>query len=82
MAIRLGNSCVNCENLSANEQCKIHGVKVSDNYTCDSFEMKVALKNDPNCGTCARFETSTCANPQKASPGMLCAHWAPQQGVA
>ena len=81
MAIRLGNSCVNCENLTATDTCKVHGVKVSDNYTCDSFEMKVALKNDPNCSTCSRFETTTCVNPQKASPGMLCSHWAPQ-GIA
>jgi CBS domain containing-hemolysin-like protein len=39
---------VNCENLSTNEICKVHGVKVSTSYTCDSFEMKAALKNDPN----------------------------------
>jgi hypothetical protein len=48
MSIRVGNSCVNCENLSTNEICKVHGVKVSTSYTCDSFEMKAALKNDPN----------------------------------
>ena len=39
MSIRIGNSCVNCENLSANEICKVHGVIVSTSYTCDSFEM-------------------------------------------
>ncbi len=78
MAIRLGNSCVNCENLTANEECSIHQVKVSDNYTCDSFEMKMALKDDPNCSTCSRFQTATCARPNKAAIGMLCSHWAPQ----
>ena len=78
MSIRIGNSCVNCDNLTANETCKVHGVKVSNNYTCDSFEMKAALKNDPNCGTCARYESTNCANPQKAAPGMLCSQWAPQ----
>ncbi len=82
MVIRLGNSCINCYNLSATETCKVHGVKVSNNYTCDSFEMKSSLKNDPNCSTCVRFEKSTCANPQKATAGMLCSHWAPQQGAA
>lgn len=82
MAIRLGNSCVNCENLTATETCKVHGVKVSNSYTCDSFEMKASLKNDINCGTCFHHEASTCANPQKAAPNMSCSHWAPQQGVA
>jgi hypothetical protein len=82
MSIRIGNSCVNCDNLAENEMCKVHGVKVSNSYTCDSFEMKTALKNDPNCVTCARYEESSCANPQKAAPGMLCSQWAPQQGQA
>jgi hypothetical protein len=79
MAIRLGNSCANCDNLKDKNQCKIHGVNVSDGYTCDSFEMKLALKNDPNCGSCIRFEASSCANPEKAAQGMLCSSWAPQQ---
>ncbi len=82
MAIRLGNGCENCENLMTNNQCKIHGVKVSSHYTCDSFEMKAALKDDRNCKSCLRYETSNCANPEKASPGMLCSHWAPQSGMA
>jgi hypothetical protein len=82
MSIRLGNSCVNCENLMEGSICRIHGVKVSDSYTCDSFEMKASLKNDPNCTTCVRYEGPTCANPQKAAPGMHCSHWAPQQATA
>jgi hypothetical protein len=82
MSIRIGNSCVNCENLAVNETCKVHGVKVSTSYTCDSFEMKAALKNDPNCGTCARYESTSCANPKKAAPGMLCSQWAPQNASA
>jgi len=82
MAIRFGNSCVNCENLSAKDVCKVHRVKVSDSYTCDSFEMKMALKNEPNCATCVYHEKSDCANPQKASPGMSCSHWAPQNARA
>ncbi|APY00679.1 hypothetical protein [Lacinutrix venerupis] len=82
MSIRIGNSCINCDNLLENENCKIHGVKVSTSYTCDSFEMKAALKNDPNCDTCARYQGPTCANPQKATPGMLCSHWAPQNATA
>ncbi|MEM7187198.1 MAG: hypothetical protein AAF466_11120 [Bacteroidota bacterium] len=82
MAIRLGNSCGNCEHLQMPAQCGVHGVNVSAGYTCDSFEMKAALKNDPNCVTCARHEGPSCANPQKAAPGMLCSSWAPQNAMA
>lgn len=82
MSIRLGNNCTNCENLKQNMKCKVHGVQVSAGYTCDSFEMKAALKNDPNCLSCARYEGPTCANPKKAAPGMLCSHWAPLNATA
>ncbi|MFD2827671.1 hypothetical protein ACFSYG_14425 [Leeuwenhoekiella polynyae] len=82
MAIRLGNSCSNCENLTASNDCKLHGVHVTAGYTCDSFEMKAVLKNDPNCANCARFHGPTCANPQKAAPEMLCSHWAPNNNMA
>ncbi len=82
MAIRFGNGCSNCENLTSAKMCKIHGVHVSEGYTCDSFEMKVSLKDNPNCTTCARYEDTSCANPKKASPGMLCVHWAPQNAQA
>jgi len=82
MSIRIGNSCVNCENLGPQDVCEVHKVKVATSYTCDSFEMKAALKNDPNCVTCVRYETETCANPQKAAPGMLCSQWAPQNAQA
>jgi hypothetical protein len=44
--------------------------------------MQVALKNDPNCETCSRFNKKSCANPQKAAPGMLCSHWAPLHAEA
>ena len=82
MSIRLGNNCTNCENLSENMMCKVHNVKVSNSYTCDSFEMKAALKDDPNCLTCSRYESPSCANPKKAAPGMMCSHWAPQHASA
>ncbi|MEM7086078.1 MAG: hypothetical protein AAF489_07840 [Bacteroidota bacterium] len=82
MAIRLGNSCDNCENLLEHNQCNVHGVNVSSGYTCDSFEMKTSLKNDSNCTTCFRFEGPSCANPKKAAPNMLCSHWAPQNAQA
>ncbi|SHJ25854.1 hypothetical protein [Pseudozobellia thermophila] len=82
MSIRLGNSCVNCENLVENHICKVHGVEVGTSYTCDSFEMKAMLKDKENCVSCVRYETSDCANPQKAAPGMSCAHWAPQGASA
>ena len=82
MSIRLANNCVNCENLLDGSICKVHGVKVSNSYTCDTFEMKAVLKDDRNCVTCVRYETSDCANPQKAAPGMLCSQWAPQNASA
>jgi hypothetical protein len=82
MSIRIGNSCINCENLNKNEICKVHGVKVAKTYTCDSFDMKLNLKNDPNCSTCVKFEHTNCANPNKATPGMLCSQWAPLNASA
>ena len=45
MAIRLGDGCMNCENLLETQMCKIHMVKVDSSYTCDSFNMKAALKD-------------------------------------
>jgi len=73
---------MNCENLIEGNTCKVHGVQVGTSYTCDSFEMKAALKTEQNCVSCVRFETSDCANPQKAAPGMSCNHWAPQKASA
>ncbi|MFT7284558.1 hypothetical protein [Nonlabens sp.] len=82
MSIRMGNSCVNCDNLMGDDTCKVHVVKISTSYTCDSFEMKAALKDDPNCVSCARYEGPSCSNPQKAALGMLRAQWAPQNAQA
>lgn len=77
MSIRLGNSCRNCEKYKEGF-CLLHRTAVGAVYTCDSFEMRAALKDDPNCVNCSRYETPDCANPQKAAPGMLCNHWAPR----
>ena len=77
MSIRLGNSCTNCEKNNKGF-CMTHNTAVGSAYTCDSFVMKAELKDDPNCVTCSQYETSNCANPQKAAPGMLCNHWAPR----
>ncbi|MAZ27208.1 MAG: hypothetical protein CL868_09055 [Cytophagaceae bacterium] len=82
MAIRLGNSCLNCDNLIEGDYCKVHEINVSERHTCDSFEMKAVLKDNPDCTTCSRYEGPTCAHPQKASPGMMCSHWAPQRAQA
>ena len=82
MAIRLGNSCTNCENFTEEGFCMKHSTMVSSRHTCDSFAMKATLKNDPNCTTCNRYEGPTCANPKKAAPGMLCSHWAPLDAQA
>ncbi|MAM20228.1 MAG: hypothetical protein VX712_09025 [Bacteroidota bacterium] len=76
MSIRLGNSCMNCEKFDKNF-CRQHDVSVGHQHTCDSFHMREAIKNEPNCLNCQRYQGPTCANPQKAAPGMLCNHWAP-----
>ena len=81
MSIRLGNGCANCQNLKGNNLCSVHNVKVSNTYTCDSFDMKAELKDGKSCMTCVHYENTSCANPQKAAPGMLCSHWAPQSAA-
>lgn len=79
MAIKLAHNCINCNQLQEGNLCKKHQVKVGEQYTCDSFSMKAAIFNDHNCLTCSRYEdSSSCANPEKAAPEMLCASWAPQ----
>ena len=78
MAIKLAHNCVNCDQFKNGNFCKKHEVHISAQYTCDSFEMKAVLKDDRSCVTCTRFEGDDCANPIAASPGMLCASWAPQ----
>lgn len=77
MAIRLSNNCVHCSNMK-DHTCSVHQVKVNQDYTCDSFEMKRALKDDTNCTTCLRFSTSKCPNPNQAAPDMLCSQWGPK----
>ncbi|AEE20931.1 hypothetical protein JM84_1734 [Dokdonia sp. Hel_I_63] len=78
MAIKLAHNCSNCNQLRDGNFCKKHEVHVGAQYTCDSFDMKAALKDDRNCVTCTRYQESDCANPTQAAPGMLCASWAPQ----
>ena len=77
MAIRLSSNCTNCAELAADTTCNVHQVKVSENYTCDSFTIKSDLEEDRQCTTCSRHNTSTCAHPDKAAEGMLCVSWAP-----
>ena len=79
--IRLANSCINCGNILKGSLCSVHGVKVNENYTCDTFSMKDSLRDDRNCTTCLRYETDNCANPQKAAAGMLCSQWAPEKAA-
>ncbi|WP_435136064.1 hypothetical protein [Formosa sp. A9] len=78
MAIRLSNNCDHCANMEAGHTCAVHHVKVNKDYTCDSFDMKLALKDDTSCATCLRFSTTSCPNPTKAAPDMLCSHWGPK----
>ena len=77
MAIRLSSNCSNCAELSPAVICNVHKVKVSENYTCDSFSLKTTLSVDTDCTTCARFKKESCAHPDKATEGMLCTSWAP-----
>jgi hypothetical protein len=77
MAIRFANNCSNCVNLVENAFCSKHEVLVSQKYTCDQFDMKAELKNERSCVNCNKHETSSCAHPSKAAPGMLCSSWAP-----
>ncbi|MDC6354857.1 MULTISPECIES: hypothetical protein [unclassified Robiginitalea] len=79
MAIRLGSSCMNCDNMMSDSMCKVHGVKVASHYTCDHFEMKAELTDHRDCTSCQRYERDDCANPAKASPGMMCSVWAPRE---
>ena len=82
MSIRIGNSCLNCESFQLDHTCSVHHVKVSEKYTCNSFEMKSEVKNDPSCVSCVRLESSSCAHPKKAAPEMLCSQWAPHSASA
>lgn len=82
MAISLGNSCINCANLVLNDNCKVHGVQVRQNYTCERFEIKASLNNDASCDSCAKFGNSSCAHPAQAKSGVLCSSWAPEHVTA
>jgi len=82
MAIRLGNTCQNCEKFGKEGMCAVHRVKVGAHYTCDSFAMKAELADKRDCTSCQRFEREDCANPTKAAAGMLCSVWAPQNVTA
>ena len=78
MAIRLVNGCVNCENLTAENVCKLHQTKVEVKHTCDSFNMRPSLQGEVDCLSCAKYNTPACANLSHAAKGMLCNEWAPE----
>lgn len=78
MSIRLASSCSHCEAFSAGKVCKVHDLKVSEDYVCDRFSLIPKLDSARHCGNCARHQTDACAHPSKATEGMLCASWAPQ----
>lgn len=77
MAIRLVNGCVNCQNLSPENVCKVHETKVESKHTCDSFDMRVSLKGEVDCMSCAKYSTNKCPNQAHAAADMLCNQWAP-----
>lgn len=78
MSIRLVNGCVNCENLSSDHTCTVHQAVVKEIYTCDSFDMRVSLKQEVECGTCSKFNMPYCPNQANAAHGMLCNEYAPK----
>lgn len=78
MSIRLVNGCVNCENLGNNHTCSVHHTIVKDIHTCDSFDMRVSLKDEVECRTCAKFNMPDCPNPTHAAAGMMCNEYAPK----
>ena len=61
MAIRLVNGCVNCENLTEDNICKVYKVKVGG----------------IDCLSCSKFNTAKCVNKDHAAEGMLCNEWTP-----
>jgi len=77
MAIQYSHNCMNCKNLMENNYCSVHQVMVSGRYTCEKFNMKDEFLSDRNCTNCKKYETSDCAHPDKAAPGMLCRSWTP-----
>ncbi|WP_297978471.1 hypothetical protein [uncultured Capnocytophaga sp.] len=77
MAIRLVSGCVNCENLTAENVCKLYNIKVELKHTCDDFNMRPSLKDEVDCLSCSKYKTQSCANQLHAAEGMLCNEWAP-----
>ena len=77
MAIRSVNGCVNCENLTEDNVCKVYKVKVEAKLTCDSFNMRPTLKGGIDCLSCSKFNTAKCVNKDHAAEGMLCNEWTP-----
>ena len=78
MPIRIASNCSHCESLQSSNICGIHKIKVNENYTCDRFSLTPSLNQERQCGNCARHQTDSCAHPEKAAEGMMCASWAPQ----
>ncbi len=75
--IRLSTNCTNCAEMAHDAFCRVHEVKVSENYTCDSFSPTSRFNTQRQCTSCARYQSDSCAHPDKASEGMLCSSWAP-----
>lgn len=77
MAIRLSTTCINCTAMTQESMCKVHEVKISANYTCDSFDLRPELSGQKDCTVCTRFQKESCTHPAKAAEGMFCLSWAP-----
>lgn len=77
MAIRLVNGCVNCQNLTSDNMCKVYEIKVENKHTCDSFNMRASLKGEVDCMSCSKLHSVKCPNALNAAAGMLCNEWTP-----
>ena len=78
MSIRIASNCAHCEAFETSHMCGIHKIKVNENYTCERFSMIPELDTERSCTNCARHTTESCAHPETAAAGMMCASWAPQ----
>ncbi|MBX2845062.1 MAG: hypothetical protein KTR13_02525 [Saprospiraceae bacterium] len=75
--IHLANNCGNCGSLQTNSTCGVHQVQVSQDLTCNQFNMRESLIPGMDCTSCGRKDDGSCPHPGKAAAGMRCHMWAP-----
>ncbi|GJM63407.1 hypothetical protein [Persicobacter diffluens] len=72
MEIKKANTCINCDHLMPNHLCEVNETLVTFDQTCDSFDKRLELHKNSDCGNCAKHEQTSCAHPDTAVTGMLC----------